>query len=113
MEGYAAYLGATKPEKLVNGNKMDKDGRMFARRFALVVGAFSVSSVLMARLPESPAKQLVGVGWLMFHAGIAIERGFFEPRMSVAAVHTVMAAGFLYYLYRADLAKSTLMPWLG
>lgn len=117
LEGYAGYLGATNPEKLVEGERIesklnDKDGRMFARRFGLVIGSFSVVSVLMARLPESPVKHLVGVGWLMFHAGVAIERTFFEPRLATAAIHSVMALGFVYYLYRAGLSKNTLMPWL-
>merc|ERR1712228_103016 len=97
----------------MGGNKkLDENGIIYARRFSLLLGAFSVASLLIARQPDSPLKHIFSFGWLMFHLGTTMERTFRDSRKIIPIIiHGSMAAGFIYYIYKSDLKESTLMVW--
>eukprot|EP00486_Rosalina_sp_Unknown_P011437 CAMPEP_0201585202 /NCGR_PEP_ID=MMETSP0190_2-20130828/119321_1 /ASSEMBLY_ACC=CAM_ASM_000263 /TAXON_ID=37353 /ORGANISM="Rosalina sp." /LENGTH=70 /DNA_ID=CAMNT_0048030683 /DNA_START=1 /DNA_END=210 /DNA_ORIENTATION=+ len=58
LEGPTAYNFWNKPEVYcAEPAKLSADGRMYARRGALLLGGFSIASILMAKQPDSPAKQ--------------------------------------------------------
>lgn len=113
LEGFTACIGYAKPHVITGGNKkLDANGIIFARRFSLLLGAFSVASLLIARQPDSPSKHIFSCGWLLFHLGTCMERTFRDSRkLMPIIIHGSMAAGFIYYIYKSDLQKSTFMVW--
>ena len=80
---------------------------MYARRGALLLGGFSITSILMAKQPDSPAKQLFSLGWLCFHFGVALDR-LRDGKLVPVLIHVPMSIGFIYYLYKTGFSKDTL-----
>ena len=114
LEGFTALIGYSAPHVITGGNKkLDESGAIYARRFSLLLGAFSVASLLIARQPDSPSKHIFSFGWLLFHLGTVLERTFRDSRSKIVPIfiHGSMAAGFVYYIYKSDMKKSTFMVW--
>eukprot|EP01084_Bolivina_argentea_P312717 541412_1 len=110
MEGLTAFTCWSKPEALTEGKETDVRGRMWARRFALMLGGFSLTSILIAKQPDNPSKQLFSVGWLCFHIGVALDRGIRDSKFVPVIIHSVMSIGFIYYLYKTKLSTNTVNP---
>ena len=72
-----------------------------------MLGGFSIASILIAKQPDDPSKQLFSIGWLVFHVGVALDRGLRDKKLLPVIIHGTMTAGFIYYLYNTGLSKQT------
>ena len=107
LEATTSYFVWTNPEQFVNNEKMDKNGKMWARRFSQMLGGFGIASILMAKQPDSEAKQLFSFGWLYFHAIVTLDRLRDKKTMPVI-VHGCMTVWFIYYLYKTTFSTQVL-----
>lgn len=109
-EGAASVVAYYRPDTFTDGEQVKGKSKMYAHRFALVLGSFSISSILMANQPDSPSKQIYAIGWLLFHSGIVIERSLRDIKITSIIIHGGLSIAFLYYLYKSDIQKETIVP---
>ena len=110
LEGAASIAAYYSPDTFTEGKEVKGKNRMYAQRFALVLGSFSISSILIANQPDSPAKQIYAIGWFLFHFGVTLERSLREVKIASVIIHGALSMGFLYYLYQSGFQKETIVP---
>ena len=110
LEGAASVVAYYEPDTFTGGEQVKGQSKMYAHRFALVLGSFSISSILMANQPDSPSKQIYALGWFLFHTGIVIERSLRDIKVASILIHGGLSIAFLYYLYKSDFQKETIIP---
>ena len=93
-----------------SGHKVKGKTRIYAQRFALILGSFSISSILIANQPDSPSKQIYAIGWFLFHFGVTLERSLRDVKIASIIIHGGLSIAFLYYLYRTGFEKETIIP---
>eukprot|EP01083_Nonionella_stella_P114692 339365_1 len=112
LEGMTALIALKYPHVFTKGHKLNHQGKMYARRFGMLLGAFSIGSILIARQPDSATKHIFSLGWLLFHSATAIDRALRDRKLSAVLIHSTLATAFMYYIYQSDIKfKKTLMIW--
>eukprot|EP01083_Nonionella_stella_P261083 889414_1 len=99
------------PHIFTGGLKVDNAGAMYARRFSMMLGSFSIGSILIAKQPDSQAKIVFSLGWLLYHTGVCVDRALRDRKLQAVFIHGAMAVAFAYYIYKSDINKSTFMVW--
>ena len=99
-EGFTGMIMYRYPEVFTKGKKVDDNGKMFARTCGILLGAFSIGSILIAKQPDSPTKHLFSVGWLLFHAGTMMDKSIRDRKVVLSMIHGSLSAAFLYYVYK-------------
>ena len=98
-------------------NKLDADGAFYARLFGTSSCAFGLMSLVMAKRPDSPEKQIYSAGWLFYHARMIFKlttklltTGSL-PKAEVVPyiLHTGFTIGFVMYLKNTNFDYHVLL----
>mmetsp|Transcript_11544 Transcript_11544/g.17479 ORF Transcript_11544/g.17479 Transcript_11544/m.17479 type:complete len:133 (+) Transcript_11544:98-496(+) len=102
-----------KPSTLSDGHQLNKSGKIYARRMGYLLGAFSISSLLIATQPDTPAKHMYALSWSCFHFGVVIDRIFLQNEMHKklinSTIHALFSIAFAYYTYKGNIPMH--MSW--